>query len=444
MNNDVTLPFVSQFDPPQQSEGSGDPLGLYAIANSLGVRLAPGIRERQSTPRFLTLALVGMTVCEDDWSADTNAISSWLMYEWLIIESFVRQLRDKSELQGIPGWEKVLSTIRSNDVVCERTYLKAPSDNGFHGIYRVLGVKAGIFDELGKPLELSRRILSAWESEQGLMGFVDGRGPGRDFRRSLSKAIRKGQEIGHGIDLGSKIRNLIVENLHPRKAGRKESEAIWDALMCNDTMRREYAHSLISVSGQNAWYNASDSEAAYHEWLIKQTTANDLMRQLLISIRGYERLARLLLDAFSEILWISTNDPQPVSFKKLGLGFSIVHAKEEFLKAYYDAVSCLREIDPSLSARVERLFGCLGDVNSSADFAQALVEHHIRIQASKSPNGKRPWFDLIENRGVAVRPAYAMSRFDPDPSSYVYRYRCRPLTSFARQLGRIGHDEGAL
>lgn len=53
MNDESILPFLSQFDPPEQAEGSLDPLGLYAIADALGVRLAPGVRERQSKPRGL-------------------------------------------------------------------------------------------------------------------------------------------------------------------------------------------------------------------------------------------------------------------------------------------------------------------------------------------------------------------------------------------------------
>lgn len=103
MSVESILPYLSQFDPPQQSEGSLDPLGLYSIADALGVRLAPGIRERQTTPRFLTLALVGMVACGESYAADSKGIPPWLVYEWLIVESLVRQLRGTPELQGVPG-----------------------------------------------------------------------------------------------------------------------------------------------------------------------------------------------------------------------------------------------------------------------------------------------------------------------------------------------------
>jgi hypothetical protein len=51
-------PLLSEADPKQSQEGSIDPLGTYPIADALAVRLAPGVRERQSRPRFLTAMAV--------------------------------------------------------------------------------------------------------------------------------------------------------------------------------------------------------------------------------------------------------------------------------------------------------------------------------------------------------------------------------------------------
>ncbi len=123
MNDESILPFLSQFDPPLQAEGSLDPLGLYSIADALGVRLAPGVRERQSKPRYLTLALVGMAACGDAVVATGEAkrLPAWLVYEWLVVEALMRRA-EGGVLSGIPGRDKVLSTIAANDVVCMRTY----------------------------------------------------------------------------------------------------------------------------------------------------------------------------------------------------------------------------------------------------------------------------------------------------------------------------------
>jgi hypothetical protein len=439
MNNEFILPFISKFDPPETSEGSLDPLGLYSIADALGVRLAPGIRERQTTPRFLTLALVGMVACGESYTSDSKGIPSWLVYEWLIVEALVRQLRGTPELQGIPGREKVMATIDANDVVCARNYLKTPSVFGFHGIYRVLGVKAGLFNAEGHPLEFGYRILSAWQAEQGLAGFLDGNGPGRDLRRSFEKAVRKGLAVGQGADLGSEARRLIAEHLHPRTPGPEESDALWAALTHNDVMRGEYALKLISTDGQEAWRQALNSEAEYHTWLIRHVSSN--MKQLLMTIRSYELLARLLTDAFDEIRWIMTEERQPVSVEKLGLGPAVSHASQKFLAAYTDAVVQLGEIDPGLRMRAEGSFMGLVEANSPASFAAKLLDHHANIQKAKPPNGKRAWFDLFGDERVAIRPAYTVSSFAPTPESYVHTYRCKPLISFARQLGRVSLGE---
>lgn len=440
MSDDTLLPFLSQFDPPQQSEGSLDPLGLYSIADALGVRLAPGIRERQTTPRFLTLALVGMVVCGESHATDAKGLAPWLVYEWLIVESLVRQLRGTPELQGVPGREKVLATIDAHDVVCARNYLKTPSVFGFHGIYRVLGVKAGLFDAEGHPLDFGYRILSAWQAEQGLPGFLDGDGSGRDLRRSFERAIRKGIEVGHGVDLGAEVRRLIAAHLHPRSPGPRECDALWAALTHNDAMRGEYALMLISPDGQEAWRQASGSEADYHAWLVGHVSQS--MEQLLVTIRSYERLARLLTDAFDEIRWTMTEERKPVTIEHLGKGPAVRHASKEFMPAYADAVIQLGAIDPGLRMRAEGSFVRLGEADSPTSFAAKLLAHHVSIQKRKPPNGKRAWFDQFGDERVAIRPAYTVGEFAPAPENYVHTYRCQPLISFARQLGRISFDEG--
>ena len=54
----MLLPLLSANDPTTNSEGTLDPLGLYLIADALGIKLIPGIRERMTHPRFLTLTAV--------------------------------------------------------------------------------------------------------------------------------------------------------------------------------------------------------------------------------------------------------------------------------------------------------------------------------------------------------------------------------------------------
>ncbi len=437
MSDESILPFLSKFDPAEPSEGSLDPLGLYSIADALGVYLAPGVRERQSTPRFLTLALVGMAACGDINEAqnDGKGVPPWLVFEWLVVEALVRHFRGTNELQGLPGRDKVLATLEAGEYVCARNYLKTPSVFGFHGVYRVLGTKAGIFDGDGHPLAQGYRVLAAWQEEQGMQGFLDGVGRGRDFRKALEKAIRKGLDTGHGADLGSEFRQLVAECLHPRKSGSKENAALWAAITKNDPMRAEYAHKLTTSEGSAAWIRSQSDEAKYHAWLIEQ--ASPSMRQLLAAIRSYEYLARLLIDAFDEMRWFMTQERRPMSLAALGEGRAVLRANREFRGALSDALIQLGEVDINLKHRAERSLIRLGEAASGSIFAAHLLEHHQSVQKAKPPNGKRAWFDQFGDARVAIRPGYVVDEFEPAHQRYVHFYRCQPLTSFGRLLGRV-------
>lgn len=440
MSDESILPFLSQFDPPEQAEGSLDPLGLYSIADALGVRLAPGVRERQSKPRYLTLALVGMAACGDDLlvAGERKRLPAWLVYEWLVVESLVRQLRGTPSLQGIPGRDKVLSTLDAGDVVCMRTYLKTPTVFGFHGIYRVLGVKTGLFDAEGRSLDHGNRVLNAWQADQGLSGFTSGQGPGDGFRRAIERAVRSGLEAGHTKDPGAQLRGLITSHLSPREPGPKERDALWAALTHNDALRGEYARVLCSQEGQAAWREAGESEAAFQAWLIPHTSLP--MRQLLKTIQTFERLARLLTDAFDEVRYRMTQERAPVDTAWLSRGAALKLASTECLAAYGEAVDDLGEIDPGLRVRAERAFSWVGEATTPSSFATHLLEHHGRIQKAKPPNGKRAWFDTFGDGRVAIRPAYTAAEFVAQPDIYVQAYRTKPIWSFACDLGRVAAD----
>lgn len=443
MSDESVLPFLSQFDPPEQAEGSLDPLGLYSTADALGVRLAPGVRERQSKPRYLTLALAGIVACGEELAAagEAGRLPAWLVYEWTVVGSLVRQLRGTPTLQGIPGRDKVLSALEAGDVVCARTYLKSPAVFGFHGIYRVLGVKTGLFSAEGQPLKQGYRVLSAWQADQGLAGFVEGDGPGRELRRAIERAVRAGVEAGHARDAGAEARRLIAAHLNPHSPGPRESDELWTALTQTDALRGEFCGCLTTPDGQRAWLGADGSEAALHAWLAER--ASGAMKQLLAAIRAYERLARLLTDAFDEMRWRMTEERAPVPTAWLGDGPAARQATALGRGACADALEQLGEIDPALRLRAERSLLWVGDAVTPEAFAAQLLEHHGRVQRAKPPNGKRTWFDTFGDGRVAIRPAYTLDEFAVRGDEFVHAYRAQPLWSFATDLGRVPAPGGA-
>lgn len=112
------LPLLSEYDPPLGAEGSLDPLGLYSIAGSLGVRLASGVRDRQSYPIFLSITAISLYLCEsfDEEQILSDGVSEpWQVFEWYVVEGLVRRLKADDEPRGLPGREEAITgTVKSS------------------------------------------------------------------------------------------------------------------------------------------------------------------------------------------------------------------------------------------------------------------------------------------------------------------------------------------
>lgn len=438
------LPFQTAFDPPQQAEGSLDPLGLYSIADALGVRLAPGVRQRQSKPRYLTLALVGYTACQGQLKelGASKGLPAWLVFEWLVVQSLVQRLTGTPELQGIPGRDKVQDTLTCGESVCASNYLKTPSVFGFHGIYRVLGVKAGLFDTEGHLLDAGRRVLQAWEREQRLAGFTGGHGPGREFRTAIERAVRSGLEAGHLASPRGDLSRQIADHLNPHRPGANEQQVLWAELMQSDPLRNEYGSLLTSSEGLAEWHDVQRNEAAFHERIAPR--ASLMMRQLLTTIRAFERLARLLTDAFDEARWNLSNFGQLADTDWLARGEAMQKAAAEAPSAFVETLRLLGETDYAVRVRAERSLIWAGEPGSAERFASQLVAHHEAVQRAKPPNGKRPWFDTFGDGRIAIRPAYAPREYQSRDGTYVHAYRTDPIWSFASDLGRVDAMEATV
>lgn len=434
--DEFLLPFQTEFDPPEQAEGSLDPLGFYSIADALGVRLAAGVRERQSHPRYLTLALVGQ-LAVTGIEGPTSRIPPWLAYEWLVVRSLVHELRDSNRTtDGIPGSLKVSQTLKAGLPVCDETYLKTPTVFGFHGIYRVLGVKAGLFDGEGRPLTAGFEVLTAWERDQGLGGFTTSTGAGADLRRVLQRAVWQGLVKREIAEVPKDLRQRIVRHLHPLEPGTSERAALWRGLTQSDPMRREYAELLTSAEGQHTWSECGGSESKYQRWA--QRHASGSLSQLLSAIRAFEQFARALFDAFEEIRWRMTSEQSAVDKDWLGAGEAVVSAHRDIKALYEQALRGLEKIDPLLYRRTENAFGWVAEAASSAALAAGILLHHEKTQKAKPPNGKRSWFDRFADGRTAIRPGYVFEGdFTMAATEFVHAYRTRPIWSFAEDLGVI-------
>ncbi|CAD71598.1 MAG TPA: hypothetical protein DDX19_11585 [Rhodopirellula baltica] len=105
----MLMPRLSEADPAESAEGSIDPLGMYPIADALASRMVPGVRERQTLPRFLTTIAVSLSLCsvfDEDTVADDGVSEPWQVFEWYVVEGLARATSDPKLLRGLPGRDK--------------------------------------------------------------------------------------------------------------------------------------------------------------------------------------------------------------------------------------------------------------------------------------------------------------------------------------------------
>ena len=103
----ASLPFLTLPDPLVSGEGALDPLGLAMVGDRLADQILPGLRARMSRPRFLTAIAVSAAVCDglEDRLAADGITPDYLVFEWLVVEAFVRE-GDREKTLRTPGTQK--------------------------------------------------------------------------------------------------------------------------------------------------------------------------------------------------------------------------------------------------------------------------------------------------------------------------------------------------
>lgn len=431
----ISLPTLTEYDPITHSEGVLDPLGLYAISDSLATKLAPGVRERMSHPRFLTAMAAGAFITrefEKDQVAADGQSEPWMVYEWYIVEGLVRSKDKGSELQGLlPGIQKARDAIRDGIPLCASRYLKTARVFGFHGIYRPFATDLDIVRN-GMPGENGYDLISTWEQEQGLTGFATGEsGSGADLRRRVFDAVKEGLAKG-AVARSSQwaIWSSIGENFFPGSIPKAEGRMLARALVGGASLsRRQVIEFLSSPEGQEIWLGTK-SEREFHKQLLPSVDPG--VADLLKAIMAYELFARLLQDAFDDCLFALTAGGGKVKPEKL--------SQEKGVKRAYKGIQELfSEVGDKLSPfgetiRFETSFSSLLEPTNLSEWVLALFEHHKRVQRNKPPKGKNPWLEQFDDGSAVIRPQYRRDRPGRHDDSYVNMYRTNPLQSFLLDL----------
>lgn len=437
----MILPLLTLSDPENTSEGSLDPLGFYSISNHLATKLVPGLRERMSHPRFLTAMAAGAAVCRgfDEETVAVDGVSPpWQVYEWYVVQALVRTF-DKDaphEIRGLPGSEKARKAMRDNVPLSAPRYLKTASVFGFHGVYRTLAedIELTIEDMVG---EFGDRLLRIWEQEQSLPGFyTDNAGKGRDLCSRLKDAVTDGLKKGavaRGWSWG--VNTEIADVMAPYRGGRKETQAIYEALTSHGSPNRAAVIRFITSDRGETILKTTFSERTFHEEL--KTVAPVEVAVLLGAIDRYERFARLLQDAFDGALSQMSQTSQ-ASVKGLAGVPEVKLAAAKIGDAFSMAAEHLASFGESLSFETD--FGAFAGKLSAPDFVTALLNHHKTIQKKKPPAGKRPWFEQTDRGDCLIHPPYRRTEGGRMDDRYVHAYRSWPLLSFMTDLGRTKYE----
>jgi hypothetical protein len=433
----MLIPLLTEPDPVLSSEGALDPLGLFAIADSLSVRLVPGVRERQSHPRFLTTIAVSLSVCNEfteDTVANDKVSEPWQVLEWYVVEGLVRTIKENELLQGLPGRDKAARAIKDQVPLSAKRYLKTPSVFGFHGVYRVLSRTIAL-ETAGRLGEIGYDLLTTWSDEQGLSGFhgTNG-GPGAGWRRMMVDAI------ADGLEKGAVARStswsgwaFFKKHLAHRNVGAKEAKILTQALTSAEGgFRGPILRFLTSEKGRKMWLE-TESERLFHESLIE--TSDEPLRDLLRSISLYESFARLLQDAFADCLFTMSRTRMKTPKAELAAEEGVKRAAARIPDLFAELVVNLAAYGETI--RFQEAFASLAERLPAQEWVERLIEHHRRVQRNKPPNGKAPWFESLDDGSCIIRPGYLRQEGGRYDENYVHAYRIRPLWSFASDLGLL-------
>lgn len=434
----LRAPFSSEFDPSEESEGSTDPLGLLPGYERLADRLLPAVTVRMGHPRFVTAIAIGARLLED-WDEDAVAADGitppWLVWEWFVVEAFVRTENSPSGTSGVPGIQKVRRALRSQRPVCATAYLKTPNAFGFTGVFRRLARGIEIITDDGTLDEGGYELISAWARDQGLEGFLDGSGgAGHAFRERLRRAVAQGMDKGHSTQQSGEFWRELASRLNPKTPGRREKTVLTERILSRAGDMDMIAHIKEALVAQGG-VSGRSHEAPFLRKLSRK--APPALQELLTAVDAYETFGRVITDAFDGLRYCaSSNGGLPVDAKI----FSATKTAKSALELLAPSLARVRS-HPTLleweskEKGIAQAVDRFEEVRTTNDLFEAILHHHDQVQREKPPHGKRTWFERGPHGRVALRAGYTLHEPPTGRGGYVHEYRIPTFSGFLSDLG---------
>lgn len=431
----MSLPFLSLPDPLVTGEGALDPLGLAMVGEHLADKILPGLRARMWRPRFITAITVSAAVCDglDERIASDGITPAYLVFEWLVVEAFVRESEREVTLRT-PGIQKAEEVRASGDAMCARTYLKNPTVFGFHGVYKPLARHLGVVDDELRLVDHGYHLLKVWQTEQGLQGFLDSaseEGQGRSVRQALRDAVEDGLAVSRTTRSGGwQGWGILAKHLAPARMGRNEAAHLRRLL---DDREAEPRGEIFRLLADARGIDELGEDEVTRAFLLPRASAN--LKPLLNAIGEYEKTCAILEEAFEWIRFLSTcSIGRPVT--------AATFAKEprtaQLAGSLTAAIATTEEALVAAPVGVQQLFAALAkafaDVRDPANLFETILARHEQVQKDKPPEGKRSWFERAPDGSAFVRPLYRTPDRPARKRGWNRPYRIGAAVSFLRDL----------
>jgi hypothetical protein len=278
-------------------------------------------------------------------------------------------------------------------------------------------------------------LVATWEKEQNLNGFFNGNaGPGAVCRQQLQSALLDAFNKG-GVDRSTSWSGwqFFGQHLFPNKIPQMEREALIGILLAEpQSSRAQVVRFLVSPEGQ-AVLEKTESEREFHLALL--THVDPDTRDLVETIIAYEDFARLLQNAFDDCLELMTRKSNRTSSTELSGTIGCQIGYLEIPKVFSKVAERLERY-----GQIQRFlesFKNLSETTTAEHWTNLLLEHHVRVQKQKPPQGKNSWFEKFDDGTAVIRPAYRRYEGGRHDGSYVQAYRTLSLNSFASDLGMV-------
>jgi hypothetical protein len=431
----LSAPVLSAYDPLTSAEGSIDPLGLASTYERLANAILPGITVRMRRPRFLTAIAVGAYVCSDlppDTLAKDGVSPPWQVFEWWVVEAHARSAELLPAHGGIPGIQKAQNAVSNKRPLSAAAYLRVPSVFGYTGIYRRLARQTRVLTTQGILDDAGHRLLAAWTADQKLDGFLYGDGPGKEFARRLSRAVRDGLASGHTEYRPKSFWDEIVTHLNPFQPGSRERAAL-HGIIAEGAGDLEELSFLIQMLQRRG----APLEFAQEADFLRKSTgkAPTRLRELFTTIDAYESFCRPLTDLFDLIRHLASTSPiQGIASAEWEDNQRAKALTTKLRKAIAGA-----EADPLLGNYWPdrgNVLTLLKEGHTPTRMLEAVFQHHENAQQRKPPDGgKRPWLERGTRGRVLVRAGYRLEDESNPAAPYVHEYRMPTLSGFLEDLG---------